>query len=98
MTTISWQSVSTDSFLYVQTSWRRLLLLKIAKDVRLLALGTGQEALYSATGLAIEGRDMLIIFSSDILGMRRALFSPELYLGVTFGPRTSNLRRRSCGL
>ena len=67
MTTISWQSVSTDSFLYVQTSWLPLLLLlKIAKDVRLLALGTGQEALYSATGLAIEGRDMLIIFSSDV--------------------------------
>ena len=67
MTTISWHSVTTDSFLYVQTSWLLLLLLlKIAKDVRLLALGTGQEALYSATGLAIEGRDMLIIFSSDV--------------------------------
>ena len=70
MTTISWHSVTTDSFLYVQTSWLPLLLLllllKIAKDVRLLALGTGQEALYSATGLAIEGRDMLIIFSSDV--------------------------------
>ena len=38
---------------------------------------------------------MLIIFSSDILGMRRALFSPELYLGVTHGPRTTNLWRQA---
>ena len=27
--------------------------------------------------------------------MRRALFSPELYLGVTHGPRTTNLWRQA---
>ena len=53
---------------------------------------------------SIEGRDMLIIFflSSDVANWLvycaswhapRPFFRQKLYLGVTLGPRTTNLRR-----